>query len=155
MDTFVKFERYTHGVMYNIYQVDFTILFARIINDTNRDDYLYFLYDDVLDDILKVLNRMFEINEPNLDVGLYIYYHGLVQLARHITTYYPKYVDVKNLIKLYKLLEIPKIVQHDYRITSKTQLRFVPPKTTFNHFHALNDACVSKLKKHLENYTNK
>lgn len=151
METFIDPQRYVKGVYHNIYQVDLTILFIRLINLNINEDYKYLIYDDLLNDVVDVLNRVFEIDSSNVKIVLNIYYRGLQRLVHTLLQYYPKDIELKPLVKFYKILEIVEIVRCPYNYKTKTNIHFYSDKE-FKNFKNPSSNKIDKLKNHLKEF---
>lgn len=151
METFVDPQRYVNGVYHNIYQVDITILFIKLINNMNQD-YMYLVYDNFLNDVVDVLNKVFEIDFTNVKIVLNIYYKGLKQFVHTLLKYYPKDVEIKELVKMYKILEIVEIVRCPYTYQTKTKINFYQKQKFFKNFKSPDTNKVDKLKNNLKEF---
>lgn len=151
METFVETSRYINNSIYNIYQVDLTIIFIRLIN-SQYSDYKYLIYDDFLKDVVNVLNKVFEIDSKNIKIILNIYYKGLKAFINALLKYYPQDIEIQEIVRMYKLLELSEVVRCPYKYHTHTSVHFYTPDRVFHAFKAPSSDKLDKLKTNLKEF---
>lgn len=157
METFVSVDRFLKSSVFSPFQVDVSQVFARLYKGIPTDEYMFLMYDDLTNDMVRVLNKVYENDEkyesktPLFVPLCNLYFHGVAEFLRIVVTLYPKDLpDISNVTRFLDILNVPAITRPTYEYRVNRRVTFSWTDRTFTSFRSMNSDLKDKLDKNIK-----
>lgn len=156
METFVDVDRFLKSSVFSPFQVDVSQVLARLYRGIPTDEYMFLMYDDLANDLARVLNKVYETDakyESSAARTLFVpvcnlYFHGVAEFLRIVVALYPKDLpDLSNVTRFLDVLNVPAITRPTYEYRVNRQVTFSWTDRTFSSFRSLKSDLKDKLDK--------